>query len=55
MSENDVDADAFCDSFDFDNSECSFEELDRTITVQELKYDIKDLTKKSFSEDNLLN
>ena len=51
-----VDADFFCNNYDFDTDDCSFEELDKPITVSEIEKSIKSLKKnKAYAGDLLLN
>ena len=46
----------FCHNYDFDSTDCNFEELDKPITVDEVEVVIRYLKRnKSFSGDQLLN
>ncbi|XP_060568367.1 P-selectin-like [Ruditapes philippinarum] len=45
LQERNLDAESFCSSHDFNNLDCCFEELDKTITVQEIYNAAKELKK----------
>ena len=46
----------FCHNYDFESTDCNFEELDKPITVDEVEVVIRYLKRnKSFSGDQLLN
>ena len=52
----DRESDDFCQNNDFDSVSCTFEELDKVITLEEVDLVIRSLKRnKSFSRDQLLN
>ncbi|XP_060579839.1 uncharacterized protein LOC132736666 [Ruditapes philippinarum] len=56
VSENDLETDTFCNDHDFNDTSCTFAELDCPITVAEVEFAIRGLkTNKSCAGDNLIN
>ena len=52
----DRESEDFCQNNDFDSNNCTFEELDKAITLEEVELVIRSLKRnKSFSRDQLLN
>lgn len=46
----------FCHNYDFESTDCNFDELDKPITVDEVEVVIRYLKRnKSFSSDQMLN
>ena len=52
----DRESEDFCQNNDFDSVNCTFEELDKAITLEEVELVVRSLKRnKSFSRDQLLN
>ena len=56
LTNPDTGASSFCDSHNFNGTECNYDKLDKPISIEEIHEAIKILkTNKAFGSDQLLN